>query len=60
MDEETMARKFLDFRNVMNPAPVSVQHMMSFAALYGMFRSNGLRHMVVVRKLLRLNCPGGF
>jgi hypothetical protein len=48
LESDAMSAKFLDFRNVMNPAPVSVQQTMSFAALYSVFRNNGLRHMVVV------------
>ena len=51
IDPEVTSSKFLDFRNVMNPAPVAVQHTMSFASLYSVFRNNGLRHMVVVRQL---------
>ena len=48
IDPETAASKFIDFRNVMNPAPVAVQHTMTFSSLYSVFRNNGLRHIVVV------------
>jgi hypothetical protein len=48
LESDTMASKFIDFRNIMNPAPVSIQHTMSFGSLYSVFRNNGLRHIVVV------------
>jgi hypothetical protein len=48
LESDLMSTKFIDFRNVMNPAPVAVQHTMSFASLYSVFRNNGLRHIVVV------------
>ena len=48
LDSDVMSSKQIDFRNVMNPAPVAIQHTMSFAALYSVFRNLGLRHIVVV------------